>query len=705
MKSFTVVALALVGLVALGQCSPFNSSYAPQQGNEMWISAIEHGTASFHPNPSDYQVYRNVMDFGCAGNGIQDDTACINTAISSGGRCGSGCGSSTSPSSAPEFQGMAIIDSNPYGEGGNNWYTNQNNFFRQVRNFIIDTTQTPQQSTTTGIHWQVAQATSLVNIEFKMTVGSNHQGIWMENGSGGFMSDLKFEGGKYGMWVGNQQFLSLRMSFDRCDTAIFILWNWQWSFKSVSITGSRIGIDMSSPSDSVRSGVGSVLLMDSVITDTQTAVLLTTAAAPVASDTSNTLLLDNVRLVNTPTAVGAATGESLLNGGTMTIQAFGRGSRYNDASGNGQYVADNLPNVNKDSSLLDSEGRFFEKTRPQYETLSVNDFASVKAGGARGDGRTDDSDAIQNVINQNVNGKVVYFPSGTYIIGKTITVPAGTRLIGEIWTVLMAGGSVFQDQNNPAPMLKVGEPGQTGNVVISDFMFSTKGAQPGAILVQWNLKGSAPGEAGMWDAHFRVGGFAGSELQVPQCPKGQSAVHNVLLLTPFFTSPHLDLDFSKTSGHGPSEHNVLYQYQLNNARNVYMTMIQSETPYWQPGPPAPQPFTPSSSLDDPTYAHCNGRPQCEMSYSIVAKRSSNVYLYGAGMYNFFYNYDQTCLDTENCQDNMVNVEGNNNLYMFNANTKASVNMVVRENNQVLARQADNKNGFCQSINAFLVESS
>ncbi|ODM91261.1 Glucan 1,3-beta-glucosidase [Orchesella cincta] len=84
------------------------------------------------------------------------------------------------------------------------------------------------------------------------------------------------------------------------------------------------------------------------------------------------------------------------------------------------------------------------------------------------------------------------------------------------------------------------------------------------------------------------------------------------------------------------------------------------------------------SLDDPTYAHCNGRPQCEMSYSIVAKRSSNVYLYGAGMYNFFYNYDQTCLDTENCQDNMVNVEGNNNLYMFNANTKASVNMVVRE---------------------------
>lgn len=88
----------------------------------------------------------------------------------------------------------------------------------------------------------------------------------------------------------------------------------------------------------------------------------------------------------------------------------------------------------------------------------------------------------------------------------------------------MAAGTVFQDANNPVPMLQVGEPGQTGSVEITDFMFSTKGAQPGAVLMQWNLKGSQPGNAMMHDVHFRVGGFAGSELQVPQCPKGQNAV-------------------------------------------------------------------------------------------------------------------------------------------------------------------------------------
>ncbi len=49
-----------------------------RQGPEMWIDGVEHGIASFNPVVG-YQVYRNVMDFGCAGDGTRDDTACINT--------------------------------------------------------------------------------------------------------------------------------------------------------------------------------------------------------------------------------------------------------------------------------------------------------------------------------------------------------------------------------------------------------------------------------------------------------------------------------------------------------------------------------------------------------------------------------------------------------------------------------------------------
>lgn len=61
----------------------------------MWINTVEHGISGFHENSSSYQVFRNVMDFGCKGDGVSDDTSCINMAISSGGRCGANCGSST----------------------------------------------------------------------------------------------------------------------------------------------------------------------------------------------------------------------------------------------------------------------------------------------------------------------------------------------------------------------------------------------------------------------------------------------------------------------------------------------------------------------------------------------------------------------------------------------------------------------------------
>lgn len=42
----------------------------------------------------------------------------------------------------------------------------------------------------------------------------------MENGSGGFMSDLIFNGGKYGIWVGNQQFTVRNLTVNNAQTGV-----------------------------------------------------------------------------------------------------------------------------------------------------------------------------------------------------------------------------------------------------------------------------------------------------------------------------------------------------------------------------------------------------------------------------------------------------------------------------------------------------
>jgi len=65
---------------------------------------------------------------------------------------------------ATSFLGLGVMTSDVYinGGGGKEWYTNQNNFFRQIRHFVIDMRDVhkdPSGLPTAGIHWQMAQVT------------------------------------------------------------------------------------------------------------------------------------------------------------------------------------------------------------------------------------------------------------------------------------------------------------------------------------------------------------------------------------------------------------------------------------------------------------------------------------------------------------------------------------------------------------------
>lgn len=181
---------------------PSNSSSSgvkrrvPVRGTYWMETIARRGTVPWGDDPT-YQVFRNVLDYGAAGNGVTDDTAGIKAAMNDGRRCGEKCNGSTTkkaivyfppdtylvsstiplPSgmqvigdvlnrpliiASSSFVGLGVLSTDEYTGGGDQeWFVNTANFDRQLRNVIIDVRNAPANEMTACLHYQVAHATSL----------------------------------------------------------------------------------------------------------------------------------------------------------------------------------------------------------------------------------------------------------------------------------------------------------------------------------------------------------------------------------------------------------------------------------------------------------------------------------------------------------------------------------------------------------------
>ncbi|KAK0474849.1 glycoside hydrolase family 55 protein [Armillaria novae-zelandiae] len=768
MFPLSIPGLVLVLLFAGLSVTPSKSTAIPDESSTdqpFWLEVIKHqGTSPFNPDPESYQVFRNVKDFGAVGDGQHDDTEAINQAISEGNRCGEGvCNSSTTtravvyfpagiylvsnsviayygtqligdPKNPPtllaaeSFNDLAVIDADPYPPV--HWYASTNNFLRSVRNFVIDVTRVPaEKSQGTGIHWQVGQATSLFNIKFVMSSAPNtaHQGIWMEDGSGGLISDLEFNGGKYGMWIGNQQFTVRNVVFNGVNTAVFASWNWGWTFQGVTINNCQVGFDITTGGVAANTQtVEAEAIIDA--TANQTEIFLRTST--VSNGTlDGSLVLQNIQLTNVPVAVGTGDGAVVLSGndlGIQTIQSWAQGNVYTTSNPEGSFIQGNFDVHAIPETLLDRSGKVVGRVHPQYEDIPVSRFVSVKDHNATGDGSTDDTQAIQSVLNAHCDSKVIFFDAGAYIITTTLTVPAGCRLVGEAWSEISGTGDYFKDVENPEVMVRVGESGSRGSIEITDIIFSTIGPAPGAIVLEWNVRGDDGNLAGpgMWDSHIILGGYDGSGMDSTNCPVGSENIS----CAPAFLGLHLtsdataylegtwvwladhDLDgdgetqatlfsgrgiLSESRGPvwmvGTAEHHSLYQYNLVNAGDHYMGLIQTETPYYQPVPPAPGPFNIHDGYNDPVFDS-----NTTSAWALRVESSHDIFIFGASLYSFYNNYSQTCLTTVSCQPQIVDISSDSEVYISSLSTIGATYQVSIDQTPVIGNGA-NANGFAQTI--------
>ncbi|KAH8690398.1 pectate lyase superfamily protein-domain-containing protein [Phaeosphaeriaceae sp. PMI808] len=625
------------------------------------------------------RVFQNVKDYRVKGDSKTDDTAAIKKAIDVGKRCGKACNSSSTKNAIVYFpQGTYLVSSvipvyfstQLIGDA-TNWptiiasskfirtaYVNTASFYRQIRNFKIDITQTRSAQQVACIHNQVGQAMSLQFLELIAKAGTKQRGITSENGSRGVLANITFKGGAYGLWGGSQQFTVQRMVFDGCATA---------TWKSITIKNADIGFKLlpkdkapsttpTKPGVQENGNISSTIILNSSFSNVGTAVLISPLnSAPGAGSTG--LVLENIAISGVQKAVADSSSNTIL-ASTDKIEHPKR-----------EFSIGKATSYKKPARLLDANGAYFKRAKPQYEDKSAGDFISIKDYSTKGDSISDDSTAVQSAL-WAARGKILHVDAGTYILKRTVTIPSRSKIVGETWSQFAASGPFFGDANNPKVMLSVSDPGEEGDVEMQDLMFTTKGATPRAVL----------GSAGMWDCHARIRGAAGTSLNPEEYPPVTSGVNAncqgaslIMHITPkasgdadlvdpnspitqtsvYVARSLLIESQSPTWMYGTaSEHAVFYQYNFNKAKNIFTGMIQTESPYYQPTPKAPAPFEKAVGRfpGDPKY-QCDGKDfdSCDSSWAVMIRESTDIIIGGAGLYSWFSTYTQDCIDKQTCQ--------------------------------------------------------
>jgi hypothetical protein len=348
--------------------------------------------------------------------------------------------------------------------------------------------------------------------------------------------------------------------------------------------------------------------------------------------------------------------------------------------------------TNSRPAALAPGGNYPVLPAPNYANNPVTDFINVKDpsqnGGhtVLGDHSIDESGVLNQVLQYAAaNNKIAYFPFGKYRVDSTLLVPKGSRIVGEAWATITGNGDFFKDSSNPKPVVAVGNGGDVGTAQIQDMRFTVSDVLPGAIIIQFNMAGTSPGQVALWNSLVTVGGTLGASALTSTCTDASNECRAAFLgihLAPT-SSAYIENVWNwvadhMTEGSGGSniaakggvlveatkgtwlhalgsEHWWLYQLNLRQASNVLVSLLQSETNYdqgdhTQQTPPAPW-VADVTNWGDPDFSWCSGGDtRCRMGFANYINGGSNIYTYASASWAFFSGPGyQACAGAYECQ--------------------------------------------------------
>ncbi|KAI2468269.1 glycoside hydrolase family 55 protein [Annulohypoxylon bovei var. microspora] len=619
------------------------------------------------------------------------------------------------------------------------------NFYVGMKNVILDSTDYDKDTNLTLVDWSVSQACQLANVRFNMPYDSTgHIGIAMpEGGSALIMEDLYFHGGVVGLKLDNQQYHLKSLTFDGCTTGISVQHMFIGHCQGCKFTLCGIGVDTASPRDGVEN-LGTFIITDS--TADNTGALVNTAAI---NGSFNSIVLENVQVdEQSVSSTVTVSGEVVLKGSVKQGETWVLGNAYTpNTSDEENFQKGTTLSTSRAASLVDDSGSFYRLPPPTYEEYGVEQFINVKEVPSyvvAGDGKADDTASLQAIINEYAGCKILFFPYGVYLVEDTLVFPPGSRVFGEAWSTISATGSRFINPGAPIPMIKVGEAGDVGVAQFSDLIFTVEDVLPGCTLLEVNMAGENPGDVGFWNTHFRVGGAADSQIQ-EKCGPGVTtdpAQCKAAFMLAHFTassSAYVDNMWGWTADHDldgidnpltnpqyisvgrgvliestkpswfigfSSEHNTLYEVNINEAENVFIGFQQSETPYWQGGNSSlrtPDPWAPVALDSDPDFSWCAADDvHCRMSIYQRISGSNGLSLYAGGFWTFF-NANGGCATGEVCQTDAVRIDNATDVSYLGLGVNHVGNLVVQDGEPVIT-SSGNIGGWFANVAAYLTDS-